>query len=149
VKTAELANGEVKTADIGDGEVRSGEVANDNLTGGDIAANSLKGADIDEATLFGFAGSELIVRNGATASIDPGEAPFLTSECEAGERATGGGVKFLSPLAADRVVHVAPTDGSGSVSADLSTPRGWGGRIFNAASEARDAHAIAICTDAP
>jgi hypothetical protein len=149
VQTADLANGQVKTADIGDGEVRSGDVANDNLTGGDIAANSLKGADIDEATLGGFAGSEVIVRNGPTVSIDPGEAPFLTSECETGERATGGGIKFLIPLATDRVVHVAPTNGSGTVSADMSTPRGWGGRIFNGSNAARDARATAICTDAP
>ena len=114
VKSAEVANGQVKTADIGAGEVESANVLDDNLTGGDVAANSLKGADIDEATLSGFGGAQLIVRDGAMASIDPGEGMFLTSECEAGERATGGGVKFLSPLVTDRVGNVMPTDESGT-----------------------------------
>ena len=146
VATDELANNQVKASDIGDGEVKSAEVANGQVETADIGAARSEAPTCSTTTSPGemsqptrsrartstrqrspaSAVRELIVRDGAMASIDPGEGMFLTSECEAGERATGGGVKFLSPLVTDRVGNVMRADEFGNVASDLEDSDGLG-----------------------
>lgn len=92
----------------------------------------------------GPAGATNVVIRTSAETVGAGTREFITSECQSGEVATGGGIKFDSPSTGDRVTHSAPTNGFGTI-VSAGIPRGWGGSIFNDEAFDRSARAFAIC----
>lgn len=88
--------------------------------------------------------TNVMVRSSAPQVITGGSWAFIKIDCEAGEVATGGGIRFDTPLSTDRTIYSAPISVGGNPLYS-GVPGGWAGRIANADPADRPARAYAIC----
>ena len=128
VKSKHIGKGQVKNADLAADAVTSPKVANGSLLGEDFAAGQLpqgaqgaqgaRGAEGAQGARGPAGATNVTVRS---ATIFGSSAPVLV-QCNAGERAVGGGVD--APAEGDVIFSSTPSPQSG-------TPTGWLGGIID------------------
>jgi hypothetical protein len=127
------ATGSIDSREIKNNSVRSGDVRNNSLTSSDVKNSSLQAKDFKAGQLpqgpRGAPGATNVVTRSSTATV-PASTSGTTNHftpCAAGERATGGGYRWvLGPVSGDRVDMLYPTNANGAPSANGQTPAGWG-----------------------
>jgi hypothetical protein len=78
--------------------------------------------------------------------VPVGSAIFTGVGCRPGERATGGGLRFVPDEDGDHISGAWPFDGVNFWEPPTgSTPVGWVGKIYNGGSEPKFAHVYVIC----
>ncbi len=141
VRDNELARDAVDSSKVGDGSLLPRDFAADQLPRGPRG----KPGPAGEQGPPGPAGATTaIVRASDPLTVVPGEAGTVSADCETGEVATGGGVKFAVSEQYDIAGASYPRTAAGPA-ADGEVPTGWGGRVYNGTGSPKDAVAYAVC----
>jgi hypothetical protein len=137
IGSREIKNGSVQSVDIKNGQVTGADVDNGSLGTKDFAKGKLptgpRGATGPQGPQGPAGATNVVIRSSSSACPGGACAGFLTRsvQCEAGERAVGGGASLVElsdgiphPVASDNLTFSGPTDSSGKL-AKSGTPTGW------------------------
>ena len=134
ITSAQIKDGTIKLRDISTKarnalKGQTGPVGVRGVTGlqGAPGANGANGA------------TNVVVRQGTLISVANGVSGIVTAQCNAGERATGGG-NSVSGLGGWQVIESFPTPGTAG-----STPTGWRVDALNGTGAANNLVAIVVC----
>ena len=134
ITSAQIKDGTIKLRDISTKarntlKGQTGPVGVRGVTGlqGAPGANGANGA------------TNVVVRQGTASSVANGVSGIVTAQCNAGERATGGG-NSVSGLGGWQVIESFPTPGTAG-----STPTGWRVDATNNTGSPNNLVAIVVC----
>ena len=102
-------------------------------------ATGLQGAPGANGANGANGATNVVVRQGTLSSVANGASGIVTAQCNAGERATGGG-NSVSGLGGWQVIESFPTPGTAG-----STPTGWRVDATNNTGSATNLVAIVVC----
>lgn len=140
VLSKHIKNGQVRRADIASNAINSAKVANGSLLAADFRLGQLPKGPAGPAGPAGSVGpagpagpagaagaTNVLMRQGASFSVNKNGFATGTASCQPGERATGGGVYNETNVFFPRVVSSYPTPNPTTPPAtgDGQTPTGW------------------------
>ncbi|MGV1047541.1 MAG: hypothetical protein ACOYD4_03320 [Solirubrobacterales bacterium] len=139
VGSRQLRKGAVRTSDIGDGAVTLSKIE----TAARLALQGAEGQRGSQgpAGTFGAVVTRWVQFEVAGNSL----SSQIRASCQAGERAVGGGVGFMtSPGSTDRIFYSGPAGAEGEP-AQGATAVAWEGALFNSEPSSRAARVFVLC----
>lgn len=134
VKSRDIRNNTIKSRDIRNNTIKSRDVRNGSLRARDFRAGDLpqgnKGDKGDKGAKGDPGATDVVVRTRTGTPIAQTHYVFVM-ECEAGERATGGGAGFLGNVGDEEIQQSYPREANGTRAEAGDTPTGWVAIIRN------------------
>jgi hypothetical protein len=152
VGTKQIKDGAVTTEKLHKSAVTAKKIKQSSVTSGKIKAGAvgtgkLKDASVTSAKLSADAqGFTTIVVRKQTVSVANASAGAVTTDCQAGETATGGGGLLLGAFTDPVYIRSYPSaQGSETSLADGDVPLAWTTRIYNNTGGAADLQGFVVC----
>ena len=146
ITSAQIKDGTIKLRDISTKarnalKGQTGPVGVRGVTGlqGAPGANGATGLQGAPGANGANGATNVVVRQGTVSSVLNGASGIVTAQCNAGERATGGG-NSVSGLGGWQVIESFPTPGTAG-----STPTGWRVDATNNTGSPNNLVAIVVC----